>query len=299
MPGALATRRRRSATTLPTHAELSRGFRILGAAGARRATGRRVLVRVPEPLGHRGDIFERIVAEALTRKVTAKRFNAVYRAALDAHDEVLSTSSVREMVFGSLEEHTKRPLSAKQIGEINEVIDNVSRARLPTNYVGYSVSKTERMQHPTSPGAGLFAESSETASGHAMHDRARRSSALDAAGGELRKNPSATYEQLARAATRAAIAYTLNDMAAPATAEDVKPFSRVASRPDSALTKSVQAREDLKAAFVKLGGVQEVEAPGATPQSRLSRRWAQRRGAKLRTVSPPRLPRSALTPTPA
>ncbi len=283
---------------LKTHAEMSRRFRAVGRVGGRRATGRRLKIRLREPEGHRADVFKRILADVDQRKLDARRFGVTYRAALGGHDELVSTASVRELIAGAVEAGGGHGLTAAQVDEVNAVFDNVSRIRLPTAAVGYALSLTERMQHPTAPGTGWFAESASTASEHARHDRARRSVALDAAEEALRR-PGATFEDVAAAASRAAIAYTLNEMAAPITARDVKPFSLRAGVPDDQLKDAVRTRESMKDVFVRLGGTQEPDDPGETMRGRLQRPWGQRRGQGLRSVSPPRFRPPSLRAEPA
>jgi hypothetical protein len=224
--------------------------------------------------------------------MSASWFGASYRAALAAHDELVSTSSVRELVLGMLDEHGRRALTPAQIGEIGEVVDTLSRIRLPTAIVGYALSPTDRMQHPTAAGTGLFADSSTTAAAHSFHDRARRQAVVEAMEEESAQ-PGASPERMLMAGARAAVAYTVNFMAAPITARNVKPFSLRAGTPDAELADPMEQRERVKSTFVALGGTQEPDIPGETDEERRGRPWSRgQRG--VRAVSPARGPRSAL-----
>lgn len=244
--------------------------------------------RLKNPPAHRENYFADLIEELNKTKadaITAGKFNDRYRELLDHHDELVSTSTIREIVFGILEGHKKKPLSADEVAEVDRVLDNVSRIRLPTELVGYSTS-AESMQHPTSPGAGYFANDHDTRAKHYQHDLARKCRFLDAVDHEIKTNQHWTLESAINAGVREAIAYTLNEMAAPITAADIKPHSLKKNVLDAELTPDVRLREDMKTHFVALGGLQE----SSKGPPRLNRPWTQRRGNALRSVSPPRFP---------
>jgi hypothetical protein len=199
-----------------------------------------------------------------------------------------STSTVREIVFGILEGHKKMRLTASEVANVDRVLDNVSLNRLPTELVGYSTGK-ESMQHPTSPGGGYFADATMTASEHARHDLARKARFIDAVVNEMKTNPKGTLEDFINAGLREAIAYTLNEMAAPITAADIKPHSLKKNVPDDQLKDAVEKRERLKKNLVALGGVQEPADPLVEANALLTRDWILRRGKGLRSASARRL----------
>lgn len=282
-------RGRPSGTPFETHRRMDPAFRELARTTAPRSTGRASKEQLRDPVGHKNDMFKQILELDRLSKDLRKIFGETYRRALAGHDEILSTSSVRELMVGVLEAHKASPLSGAQLTEINALFNDVSRVRLPTWMVGYAVSSKLVMQHPSPAGAGAFAEGSQTATAHSRDDRMRRNVALQAAKEEAAK-PGATLVEVVRAALRAAIAYTLNDMMAPATARDVEPH--ILQRTTKAQRdEQARAREAvLKGALVRLGGQVEDSAEGGTFEEARGRGWRERQGKNLRSGSPVRFP---------
>ena len=189
-----------------------------------------------------------------------------------------------------MEGHKQANLSASEVGEVNRILNNISRIRMPTAIVGYATSNPfDRMQHPTNALGAFFADPGMTASAHSQHDVARKARFLDAVDDEIKSNPHWTFESAINAGAREAIAYTLKEMAAPITAADVRPHALAAASPAPQLTEAVRQREGMKSYFTQLGGAQEPADPlEVTADDRLSRRWTQRRGTGARSVSPSR-----------
>jgi hypothetical protein len=217
--------------------------------------------------------------------ISTKIFGTKYRRYWDKQDELFSTSSVRELMLGVLEKY-QITMTPQQIKSINEVFNIISRVRIRTCNSGYALSKTDKMQHPTAKGSGIFADSSETMSRHNELDLARKEFVVKAMQEEV-NNGSASFVTIALAGLRASIAFTLNEFTAPITAEDVHPFAikgkkLTRSEKDSQLMECEMAKH----IFIQLGGKQDI---GKVDRGR---NWGTlRKGKKLRTVSPPRLPR--------
>lgn len=222
-----------------------------------------------------------------------KKFGQQFRQLQPDHDELLSTASVREVTGGILDAAAANPFNPAEQANANAVFNTMSRVRVPTKYVGYNLGGGDAMQHPTAPGTGYFTESDQTASAHAMHDLYRRGRATEAM--EAAKGAGGNVNDVVHAGIREAIAYTLNEMAAPVTANDVQPHARLGAAPQPTQMEQVVAREKLKRAFVMLGGTQEAN-DAANPVDP-ARPWSHRRGQLKRSVSAARLP-SFMVPNP-
>jgi hypothetical protein len=266
----------------PKHAQLdarfeSQGARLAGAADMQKA-----------PLkGGGSSAARRYFNDALKTKpgdriVLLKKFPGKYRRLDKRQDELMSTASVRSLLGGIL----SKKLPANAQGNLAALLDEVSQIRLPTRVVGFAL-KGKRMQHPTNAKFAVFAHPYKTASEHAAYDVARRAAVADAIEAELNKvGGNATLAVYA--GLRAAISYTLNEMASPPTAEDVKPYLWKPLTTAHA-AEIIRYREKLKAVYVKLGGVQEPQPAGSTPGQRRSRKWRDSsRASPTSAVSPGR-----------
>ena len=205
--------------------------------------------------------------------LTNKRFGTAYRNLKPEHDELVSTSSVRSLMRGSA---SRSSLSGKSGATLDAFYNSLSEDRLPTHMVGFSSGKG-KMQHPTAAGKGIW-DSKERGNSSVHHemDLKRKRAVAESLQEELKKGSKLTT--LSSAMRKRAIAFTLNEFAAPATASDQRPDAN-ASVSDRRL--QVQARERLKAIFVALGGQQDSGSDHS-----LSRPWGNRSG--MRSVSPPR-----------
>lgn len=278
------TKRKQKDPNRPTHRKLNTGFRNLGQSMSDKSEeGDFLDITIKAPKGFKGGQFKSILKEG---KVDTKSFPTKYRQTLDKHDELVSTSSVREMISGFVKQKGK--ISTVELTQIERVFENVSKVRLKTKHSGFSVDG-EWMQHPTSEGEGFFGSSKKSMSKHYILDLGRRNSVYEAMKEESEKDKS-TIETIANAGIRAGIAYTLNEFTAPITANDVKPFSSKSNKKDTDLMDQVRAREEMKSIFVSLGGTQDEEPQGSKPEERLSRSWQPRRGLGKRSVSPSRFP---------
>lgn len=280
-----------AAKTSLTHRDLGLVFRGIGFKT--RKARPKVYRALADPAGHKSDTFRRMLARAAGGRFSSKAFNRSYRDALPSHDEILSTSSVREIVIGVLESHHQKALAPAEIDAVNTAINDVSRVRMRTAHVGYAFAGGDVMQHPTNIEDAVFANPRSTASAHARHDIARRAAAAEEAQAEL-KNPNADIVTVTRAALRGAILYSLDDMTAASTASDVEPFTRSKSKPKK--LAQVRDRDQLKVALLEVGGSVKPDDPSETTAAqRLSRRSRTARGT--RSASPFRMPE--LAPKPA
>jgi hypothetical protein len=282
--------KKKNKATLLSHASLNAKFTQLGTAFAGRVKRRGKGPRPANPPGHKDDIFRSELQRRRSGKsssLVAEAFGKTYRNRLPAHDELVSTSSVRQLISAVLDRDGVSPLNAKDVGTMNQVFDNLSRVRVPTKYVGYA-TKSQTMQHPTSPGTGTFGDPRKTAALHSHHDVERKNAVAGAMVGAAAA-PKASPVDIANAGLRAAIAYTLNDMMAPVTAHDVRPFTSkgASGSVSNSELDQVKVRETLKKLFVQLGGHQDLPK-GSAGRSR-KRSWTDRQGkSNLGSVSPER-----------
>lgn len=276
-----------------THAKLASRQRKLGR-GLRTGIGAFHKHILKNPTGHKDGFLLKVLANQDILKDN-KKFGPQFRRLMPYHDELLSTASVHEVTGGLLEAAAANPFKPAEQAAANTLFDTMSRVRIPTKYVGYNLGGKDFMQHPTAPGSGYFADSDQTesAQAHSMHDLYRRGRATEAM--EAAKSAGGNVPDVVHAGIREAIAYTLNEMAAPVTASDVQPHAKKGGAPATAQMEQVIAREKLKKAFVLLGGTQEAN-DAANPLDP-ARPWSHRRGLLKRTVSAARLP-AMMVPNP-
>ena len=261
-----------------THAQLGARFKSAGVKVRSRLKSAKIAAYlVKEMHGHSSNFLVKIVKDHSI--LTNKKFGPFYRAIWDAQDELVSTSSVREFISGVL---GKKALPAAEEKTFNEFLNNVSRIRFPTKWSGFANTSAAqgaaRMQHPTSPGAGIWRRNITKGSGnpHSELDRQRREAVVETMEQEVTKGGS--LEGLLKAVLVTALVFTLNNFTAPATASDQHPETSVTQKER---VEQVEAREQLKATALSLGAVQD---PGA--DTRRGRAWGDRRGK--RSLSPPR-----------
>ncbi|HEV7228020.1 hypothetical protein [Brevundimonas sp.] len=250
----------------PKHAQLDVSFAKQGSALAKAPDMQSKPKPVAAPSKARKYFRDAFKSKPSDRMVLLDRFGGKYRRLAPRNDELISTASVRSMLGGML----KAKLSASAQENLSEVLDEISSVRLPTIYVGFA-TKGKKMQHPTIRKQAVFADPHGTGSAHAAYDLARRTEVSNAIDAELKANPG-NARSAVRAGLRAAISFTLNEMAAPPTASDVRPYLWKPIS-DAKGKQVVAQRETLKAIYVKLGGVQETDVASATASQRLSRRW--------------------------
>ncbi|HMJ78496.1 MAG TPA: hypothetical protein VK507_21105 [Iamia sp.] len=262
-------------TLVPTHAVLHDRFAKIGAAFVTQPVGKSKVVG--QLKGLKAFPAKRLSSGGMSPAA----FAAAYRRDLPGQDELLSTASIVHMRRGVHEAQKGTILGAAKQKEMRNAFQTASNFRLPTEMVGVATGGTRRgVQHPTAPAKAMFRRSGEN---HGDHDRRRRAEAADAAEAATKK-PGWTVQKVMHASLVAAIGYTLNNMAAPPTAKNVRPHMR---RQVAAEIKAAHVeREHLKRTLVTLGGLQE--APDAAKGgAAFDRRWTDRTG--LRSASPPRV----------
>lgn len=267
----------RISTRKPTYSVLAKQFEDIGEKLATLPGGKASLTLKPGD-GYKPSRVSKLLGNAqdINDKRSRQKHDDAYRDIHPGQDELVSTSSVRQIMKGI---SASGKLSSDQQEKLEEAFELLSKLRFPTKWTGFSL-KNDVMQHPTSRSSGLFAESEETMSRHNALDRARAGEVAEACLAAL-KAPKATAHSVVNAAMRAAIGFSLNEFIAPATASDVRPFSLARGRDrDQEVVRQVAAREELKAILVRLGGTQD---SGGTA---LDREWSSRRG--MRSASPVR-----------
>lgn len=112
----------------------------------------------------------------LTGKKAAETVDRVYRVAWDAMDEFVRTSFVRNLIIGIAPGDLAKPQA--QIFE--DVVRTLSAFRMPTNMSGFNfndgtqIAGFSTMQHPTSPGTGMWLKSTTGHGGAHNHLDAAR-----------------------------------------------------------------------------------------------------------------------------
>ncbi|MGY2490460.1 hypothetical protein [Cupriavidus sp. CP313] len=262
-----------------THDALNERLRAVGSAIAKRTQEPPNVFSVVNPTGHSDARLDKVVDRILLHG-DFDDFETKYRRVFDKQDELVSTSSVRELLAGVIEEHKKNPLSSGRMKQVRDIFRQISRVRIATIHSGLATKK-RRMQHPTSRPKAHFADPYDTMSEHAALDIERKSEVTTAMENAL-KDPKVDAYTVALAGLQRGMAYTLNDFTAPITAQDVRPYALRGGAPMSVLHAQANARESIKDTFADIGGDQE---PGTQTYAD---NWAQRPGKKLRSVSPPR-----------
>lgn len=240
------------------------------------------------PQEHRQGIVHWVQKKYLRRQASNKQLDSKHRRNMLGMDELIPTSAFREILKGVLHNSNYSP---QELGRIDNLLNDVSTIRSRTAYVGFATS-TEKMQHPTAKGTGYFAESSETASLHGTLDQERKKMILEAMQDAMNKK--LPPEELVKMGIQTAIAFTLNHMYAPITAENVEPYSLRGGKRSSPLQKHslINDRELLKRIHTDLGGKQDT-INGETPSDSLRRPWNRGKSARSRSVSPRRITRRA------
>lgn len=268
-------------TRLPKETDLADRFFALGQ---KLKVSKGSVPALPDLPGHRKAFFAKIEAKPDVFLGNVK-FGSYYRSVFPYMDEILATAATREYLAGYFE---AEPDSEGERKNAKNLFENLSkRSRVPTHIIGYATA-TERMQHPTSIDDAVFADHNDTASAHKWLDRERKLVAVIA--GENESNEKgATKETVLKAMLAAAAVFTLNYMAAPATAKDIRPFGlRTKGEKIDDLTDYVWEREQIKHLALSLGATEADEIPDERGRGRLKRRWDEP-GKDKREVSPARL----------
>lgn len=263
--------------TKKSHKELNKGFNDLGKALRARKL-KQVIKNNFKLANHKDNFFTEEAAKVQSGKFEIGRFETKYRARLPGHDELFSTSSVREFLNGMIGDHHITPLSKTEVDSINSIIDFVSNVRFPTEYTGYALSGSDFLQHPTKSAKGIFHISQGS---HSELDLERKSAVLKAMTDAAEYNTS-TIEDIVKAGVKESIRFTLNVFSAPVTADNVSKFTRGRQRTSAMDQKQVDMREVIKNYGITLG--LEVEKQTIINHSR-TRKWISDRN---RDLSPPR-----------
>jgi hypothetical protein len=201
---------------------------------------------IPNPEGHEENVFKDWLKEPLTTD-----FGDWYRDRWSGQDELVCTAAMRAFCTVFRQEINKRfNIKAKRgkykdnpelrkklnvvIDELNRIIDNVSRVRLPTKETGYALSETDWMQHPTGyitgssgPYDGLFHQRQGK---HKKLNDAREEQALRAMEEEWDNNPAKSVESMFIEGSNSAALFTMNRFAAPVLSDSVYPYTELYKR---------------------------------------------------------------------
>jgi hypothetical protein len=268
-----------------THSELNKALQIHGVEIAKLLKKSKFSIDPnPGALSARIEVLKFIKDRA--QLTTSKKFGDYYRGLQDRQDELVSTSSVRELIIGAL--GTKKTLSPNDANEINKFFQSLSDVRFATRWSGFANSKEsdgdERMQHPTSATiGGIWRNTLESGDGnpHSELDEKRKQAILEEMNIAIK---SSSPVKIAKAMLVRAITFTLNEFTAPATASDQYPLGNISQQE---LREQVIARESLKAYAVKLGADQErTITKGPDRNSLRTRPWGNRKNK--RSLSPSR-----------
>jgi hypothetical protein len=176
---------------------------------------------------------------------TYKTFESLYRNHAPGTDELLSTSSVRELLRGMVEKKDGKPPSQEVLDRVSMLTDLMSAVRVPTRYVGL-ITEEHQMQHPTTKdGGGLFGDEGE----HSKRDQDRRQFVTNVM--EQAEKDGKTAEEIVIDGLRAAIEGTLKLMMASATADDVSPHHELSEEQEQ---EQNSWRESLKEIHDRLSG---------------------------------------------
>lgn len=244
--------------TLPSREELNSRQRALGSTMGQSIVGSSSRGTAGSSLGAAGQYAVGALTEGVP--LGSASHGSAWRGIELGMDELVSTATVRELLngimsaflsgAGQLQGQQKARGGRGQSGQLQQakeaigrVYDQFSSLRVQTEYVGYS-SHYGSMQHPTSEGGGLFIGSKEQGP-HGTLDRQRRACVTQAM--EDKWTQSGDFESAAKEGMRVAITFTLNEMMAPITAENVqKHAAQGLNSGDRALLDQVQVREKLK-----------------------------------------------------
>src|SRR3954451_15823638 len=284
-----------------SHRELNRRARQFGRTAGGRPSDKKGFIKLDLQPQFRLNLLLRRIRLARERgdaTPIGKTWDDLWRDAWPAQDELVSTSTVREFLKGVFEAKPYGKLKQEEIEVIDAIADSLSVIRLPTVYSCYSLDR-EVMAHPANRDRAVFGDPLATAAAHAARDTQRKNYVLDAmqrdvdAGGDM--------AAIARAASKAAIEFTLNYFTAPIPASNVLPFSRRANvdLQDDELQEQIAGRDRMKDIYEELGGVLRPALAGETPAQALERPWDGPPQTNVFVVTPPsprRLARSAPDP---
>jgi hypothetical protein len=184
-----------------------------------------------------------------------KEFDGKYRKHASGMDELLSTSTVRDLLKGMLKETAKND---EVMEGVRKLVDLMSVVRVPTKYVGLG-TKEHAMQHTTAEDGGTGMKGTFEHSRRDEHfdrDKDRRQYVVESM--ERAVESGKTALEIVIEGVQAAIEATTKFMMAPTYADDVSPYFE--SEPSKEERREQNAwREKLKEIQQRLSG--ETEAP--------------------------------------
>jgi len=186
---------------------------------------------------------------ALTGKKSAETVDRIYRVTWDAMDEFVRTSFVRNLIIGIGPGDLAKP----QAKIFEDVVRTLSAFRMPTKMSGFNfndgtqIGGYSTMQHPTSPGTGMWLKST-TGHGSAhnhldaariteIQDRVMAHFSQDAKTKVYSLKPGVSLQDLVNTMVVTGGTFTLGRFTMPATASNVTTDASV-----TAAEKEVQAR---------------------------------------------------------
>lgn len=252
-----------------THTQLNTYFKTLGKQMSKKVASKNQNLQ----LKYKVTVTEYTLLEAQSK--LEKNWGAFYRTRSVAMDELMSTATIRDVIKGLTKGDKLSPAGIKLL---TERLNDISRVRLPTRYVGYAFKTppaTEpEVQHPTAEGTGFWLGGKKQGAHYSL-DLKRRRAVYAAMQDEVTNGK--TAQAVLRTGLLRSMTFTLNEFMAPATASNVK-----TTVTDSAeKLKQVTLREKLKNDAVGLGAPRSA----GTDTSR-SRPWERRIGS--REISPER-----------
>lgn len=260
----------KAANKTPSHPKLNLRLRALGRTVARR----RILARKKgarfaskakavqffrthySVKGKKGRV-------ARVAALRSKAFGSYWRNLQPAHDELFSTSSIREVITGMVEVLDQGAPTKADLANADDMLDEASALRMPTSGSGYA-TKNSVMQHMTR-GTGIFGDPKMTVTEHADRDRKRKAQVVTAME-KAAKNPKASANAIIAAGNKAALEYTFNSFTLPSTALDTKRYipptvNKLAPKQllqqDAQRVQQVKIREALKNHGVTHYGIEQ------------------------------------------
>lgn len=191
---------------------------------------KQVIKRRDYQIKHNSDNKD-VFAKALkNRGADIKKFPSDWRARIDHTDEMFSTS-LTTVILSQLASDTTFMSDQDAVNNVGFIFDHIiSTLRMPTHMTGMvDVDKNGtyyQMQHPTDFDKAMFdtINASESASNHQMLDRARQAFIISRMENTIQNG---TYVEALLDGALAAIEYTLNYMAVPLVANNIKNIQRV------------------------------------------------------------------------
>jgi hypothetical protein len=196
--------------SLLTHDQLSGRWINIGSGVAKAASQS----LAPQSVKAKRNYVNRFVTSQKKRQ----RLAANWRRIDKRKDERLPTAAVMDISQG-IAQALPNP-SASEAQNINQAYEPMSHLRGDTRNTGYFLAPDNCLQHPTARGQGRWINDGSLGS-HDAGNRTRSELSAEAAERAMKKS-GATALNITQAACATAGTYTLNEMSAPARAQNVK-----------------------------------------------------------------------------